>query len=388
MSDKKFSWESVIRWALIAFAAASLALGAWDAQRHTNDFQWSPSRLMWEGVNPYAAYLAHDPRIIMDQAPNYGHFLYILLAPIALMPWGLAKVAWALTNLAMLAWCARAMWRAMATPAQQRMLLLTLALICIGYPIKLTLVNGQQALLCLLGLTLMAEGKDKPWLGGLGLAILVSKYSFGVPVGLAYLLMGRWRAVLVAAGLSVGAWLFMCAWTNSPLLETLLAPLTVASRDVPVGPFDLLSVFRILNKQDLLPMQWGAAVILATNAAFFIALWLRRERLWADPVGVHRAIGAACLMSLGTIYHLSYDMAVSLFPMAALLLLDPPGGRRFQLSLGLMFLAYWLLPRFLRFLPHDPRGDAWLVALMSAGLIAFAFTLLTRRALPSPEAGH
>lgn len=376
------SWA---RWVLLMGVAVlvfgSLALGVRDALLHSNDFQWSPSRLMWQGTNPYLAHLAGDrEHIILDQAPNYGHLLYILLWPFAMLSWDWAKPAWALANLLMLGHCVQAFWSKLPQPSQRLWWLVAVALMCVGYPVKITLGNGQQAMLCLFGLTLLMQHARQPWLGGLGLAILVTKYTFGVPVGAALLLLGCFGTVAVGAALSIAGWLFLSFWTHTSPLDTLLLPMKVASQDVPVSFFDLLSVFRILEREQLLAapgaMRMAAGAILAVNAAFFAVVWWRRRALLAHPHGLTAALAGAALMSLGTIYHLGYDLVVTLFWAGALLLLRPTVGRAYKLSLLAMFLVYWSLPRVAKFLPVNPLNLDWMVALLALGLIAEAFRLV------------
>jgi Glycosyltransferase family 87 len=369
----------LLRGLLILAALGSIGAGLMDALQRSNDFQWSPTRLMWQGVNPYQAYLDHDPRLILDQAPNYGHFLYVVLAPVAALPWEWAKLVWALCNLAMFAWVAWVFWRAMDTPAQRALWYLSLALIAIGFPIKLTLSNGQQTLLCLFGLTLMLEGRDRPGVAGFGLALLMTKYSFGVPVAAAYLLTGRWRAVAIGAAWSVGGWVFLAWRTHSPVFETLFMPLVVARQDVPTSFFDLLSVGRMLDKQGSVPIQWSAAVIIGINLAYGLWQWSQRHFLAEDRWGVHRVLAASSLLSLGTIYHLGYDLAVSLFPAGVLILIDQHADRRSKMIICAIFLTYWLLPRFARFMPHDPLKQPIVVSLLSLGLVVWAFWILTGR---------
>lgn len=369
---------------LIAMVLGSLALGFKDALLHSNDFQWSPSLLMWKGVNPYLAYLAGDRvNLILDQAPNYGHLLYVLLGPFAALPWDWAKPAWALTNLLMLAFCVKAFWDRLETDQQRRWWALAVVMMCIGYPVKITLGNGQQAILCLFALTLIMTQSHRPAWSGFGLALLMAKYSFGVPVAVALVILGRLPTVLVAAAWSVFGWLFLSFWTHSSPLDTLLLPVKVASQDVPVSFFDLLSEFRILEREHLSTVRVGGAVILGVNAAFFAFLGWKRRALLAHPHGETAAVAAASLMSLGTLYHLGYDLVVCLFWAGSMLLTSHRVHASFKLGLPLMFLAYWTLPRVAKFLPVNVLTQDWMVALLACGLIAAAFhTVLSVR---SPE---
>jgi hypothetical protein len=372
-------------WLLIAAALLSLGYGFYEAVSRSNDFQWSPSRLMWQGINPYETYLTGDKSLlILDQAPNYGHFLYVILLPIALLPWALAKPVWAVVNLAFLAYCAVQCHKLMQSSAQQRWWQLALVLVCVGYPIKIAIGNGQHALLCLFGVMLALLYRDKPWLSGLGLALLACKYSFGLFIGLVMVVNGYWGSVAVGAALTLGAWLFVSLWTHSAPLSTLFQPLIVASQDVPKGFFDLTSLLRMLAAQYGLPMWVGAALIVAVNVVFFTLMWRRRHAIRQSLPHMALALGSAVMMSLGTVYHLGYDLTVSIFWIAALLMATPhriapntiaPSTKAALLAL---FLIYWTLPRAAKFLSPNPLLDPSVVALLALGLTFAGFWSLRK----------
>jgi hypothetical protein len=371
---------------LLGMAGVSLVSALVDAWHKSNDFQWSPSRLMWQGLNPYEVYLHGDRSLlILDQAPNYGQLLYVILGPIAALPWPWAKAAWAAANVGMLGWFASGIRAALPSPSQRQWWLFALVLACVGYPVKLAIGNGQQAVLCLAAVMMVWVGRDRPWLAGLGLALLACKYSFGAFVGLAMLVLGFHGAVLAGAAIYLGGWLFFSAWTHTPALAGLFQPLMVAQKDVPLGFFDLMTVGRMLSRDQGLP-NWAAGILIGLpNLAFFVLLWLRRRRAQTRPEALALALGAAVLMSLGTVYHLGYDMVASLFWVGALLVAQ--AGMRvntsFKYALAVAFVAYWSLPRLARFMgSHNPLNEPWMVGLLALGLVGAAFASL----LAMPEA--
>ena len=63
------------------------------------DFQWSPSKLVWEGINHYEYMLeGNREKIIGSQFGEYLHGLYILIYPFTLLTWENAKIAWFIFN--------------------------------------------------------------------------------------------------------------------------------------------------------------------------------------------------------------------------------------------------------------------------------------------------
>ena len=63
------------------------------------DFQWSPSKLVSEGINHYEYILdGNREKIIGSQYGEYLHGLYILIYPFTLLTWENAKIAWFIFN--------------------------------------------------------------------------------------------------------------------------------------------------------------------------------------------------------------------------------------------------------------------------------------------------
>jgi hypothetical protein len=355
-------------------AGISLVSGAVAALSYSQDFQWSPSKLMWSGVNPYEAFLSGNrAQLILDQVPNYGHLIYLLLLPIAVLPWPIAKLVWLIVNLVMFALLV-VKGHSLLPRHVRHWWWVAVVLLCIGYPVKNVLANGQQSLLCLFALGLCYQYRDRPWLAGMALAVVMSKYSFGLFIALVMLVSGYVGVVGVAALVSVCAWLFFAFWTGSDVWACLFQPLQVAQKGVPIGNFDLMSLFRILQEQRDLPPWIGSVLISAVSGAFVAMLWARRRAMRAEPQALAQALGAAVLVSLGTVFHLGYDFTVSLFFVWALLLnVSGQVGRTFMATLGGLFMLCWLLPRFGKHLSVDPFQDARVVAMYAAVLLGAAY---------------
>ena len=63
------------------------------------DFQWSPAKLAYEGINHYEYMLdGKREKIIGSQFGEYLHGLYMMLYPFTIMSWESAKIAWFILN--------------------------------------------------------------------------------------------------------------------------------------------------------------------------------------------------------------------------------------------------------------------------------------------------
>ena len=76
-----------------------------NAKKYSIDFQYSPSKLLSEGINHYKYILEgkHDyslnDKIMEHQNGEYAHGLYVLFLPFAFLDWNNAKILWAVINI-------------------------------------------------------------------------------------------------------------------------------------------------------------------------------------------------------------------------------------------------------------------------------------------------
>ena len=250
----------------------------------------------------------------------------------------------------------------------------------------MALGNGQQVLLCLAAITTLVLFESNHWIAGAALAVLMTKYSFGVFVALALVACGYLDTVAFAALISVAAWLFVSWWIHSDPWQVLLAPLHVAERDVPISRFDLSSMVRQLAKAHPAALSLGLPAIGLLDLLAFGWLFSMRRLLWRNGRFILPIVGFGVMMSLGSVYHLDYDLLGVLIGFAAWLLIEP-GAPSMLTRWGFVTLAmfYWMLPRLARFFPRtgNPFDMPWAICGFALVSIGAALLLLrqTRRAL-------
>ena len=64
------------------------------------DFQYSPTILFYEKINPYEYFLYSKTieRLIPVQYPVYAHLTYIIFFPFSYLDWSSAKLIWSIIN--------------------------------------------------------------------------------------------------------------------------------------------------------------------------------------------------------------------------------------------------------------------------------------------------
>lgn len=291
---------------LCALAAGSAAVGVGNALDTSQDFQWSPARVLASGANPYAAALTGSDQIILAQLPNYLHLLYLLLIPLGVLPFAVAKGIWAVMNLMMAVAVAMVVGRWLRLPGLQQTALV--ALLLIATPTRNVTSNGQQAMLILLCAVLAFRVARASGAGAL-LAVALTKYSFA-PIALVGLLRGRWRAVLVSAAVSAGALVVFAVVSGGPLLEVAVQPLQVSQRSVGQGVADLMTI-----ADYVVGAGAGSLVGYVAAAAGLLLFTLVAYRPIRDGDWV-LALACASLISLLCFKHLIYDF-VFLLPVLA-----------------------------------------------------------------------
>lgn len=341
------------------FALFSLVASLWNAFHRSQDFQWSPSRVLLHGSNPYEAYLSGSESIIMAQLPNYLHIVYLIVLPLAALPFAVAKVIWSALNVGMVLLVTLCLARR-ADFSRLQIFLLTCAVIS-SRPFFHGVGNGQQTPMVLLGAMVSLSASN--WRGGVGLAVLVAKYSFAPPLLAALYLRRQMRTLLIAGLVSFSALLAFGRLGSVSPTRASLQPFVVSRTATEEGIADIMSICSRIAPIDrsLLPYFVGIGLCV-------VLTWLSREAFrrvdWID------CLALASLISLMCFKHLHYDY---LFLLPVLVCAMRLGGRA-GLFLVALVLLFWY-PSW--FTPALTNGSIWsMVAGFS--LLFAAFLVLCR----------
>ena len=186
---------------------------------------WAAGRLILDGhagdLYDAAALTALQRTVIPLPIGMNGYMPYInppfaavAFAPLAALSEPVARVAWALANLALVG--AAAAWLTRGLAGRER--LLGSLMIASSYPVYHALAEGQWSILLLVaGLVAIAAARRGAWgVAGLALAVLWIKPQFIVLPLLTLILARRWRAVAGIVGAGVAAVLVALPLTGIP----------------------------------------------------------------------------------------------------------------------------------------------------------------------------
>jgi hypothetical protein len=309
---------------------------------------------LWQGSNPY--YL---PANIVANYPPHG---IVALSPLALIPEQWLAIVWALLNLVLAPLVAYAAFRVLRPGAPKRDALLPCAMFLAWAGLRTGVGNGQFTLLLLgLGLLAFVFEEKRPWLGGLFLALALSKPHIGGAFLLWALFTKRWRMSLVACALmGLGVCIFALRVAENPF-ESVRSFLAVIQQQFGHGADAQSSMaLRMVELRPLVSLfiqqeAWANRVhqlllLLLLGCAWFAALIKSRLSDWQRDVAV---LQLCCLWMLMSVFHNPYDTVLLLPVFAGLWFVSvphPAGAKRWpdhvalwalQLAMVIELPAVW-----------------------------------------------
>lgn len=351
------------------------------APEGSHDFQWTPSKDLVNGVNPYEQFISwHDqgkdsvPEHFLNHSPSYPASTYVLLSPFAHLSWEAAKLAWLCANLAFIALLLVGMQRVFPVSSPLILSLLVLSFL-IASPLRTSLGAGQHNFISLAAFIwayYFALNKNTK-LAGFLLAIAWIKYSLTFPLTLIFLRRGNYKPVLLAAAIHailtcIAAWK-VGMWPN----EFFFSSVQVVLMGDGTGFLNLIAMCMNLD----LPLPVPLAIIAAATLLVTVAMLKYKE---ADDLLVMAFLG---LFSCAVFYHHGYDFIVLLLCAWALALgkLPVTGAATTACLLAIAWVGQWFIQELSpQFGPYLTFGiDYLLVSVFYCTLFMFGRAIYSRQ---------
>lgn len=356
---------------------ASMLVALRDSLHRSQDFQWSDVHLLLQHRDPWATYLAGDPRheILLTQIPNYLHELFVLLLPFGEMSFSHAKLPWAICNLCfvgVLIWSVAKLCE--LTP---RCAWLLAIFVLVSTPFRVTIGNGQNDALALMAIGLWAWTRSQ---GARGLLLGVSyeKYSFPPVLVVFLLLRRRWKLLAASLVPPILGFLIVKTLVSTGWKTLALEPFRTAAQkgSVSAGWANITAVVQRLASgaeasSTIIMVSSLAGVILAVAMAAFFA---------SRAGSVDGRILLACLISASLIcfQHQIYDFLALIFNVAVALK-SRPGRDRTVVFCGAAY--FWYLERAFNLRIYETH----LYAIIPSFLIGLVTVVATYRLCKSTE---
>jgi alpha-1,2-mannosyltransferase len=266
------------------------------------------------------AHLAEGRRRIDPQlnlyAPysNYGPQVAAAFAPLSRLPFGTSLAVFLILTACAYAASVWLVWRFSPALGPYGALV---AILAAGSPAFFTLIRYAQLSglsLLLLSLALVALVRDRRFLAGIAIGLLVFKPQLGVVIALVMILSGEWRivsgAAVAASAELAGAWLV----GGSSVMKQYGGVLVTLARDpslVQIYPGEVHSLRGFVHLLTGSPVVVSAASVLAVVAAVWIGV-----RTWKSEMGLTMKWGLMVLLTvLASPHLLTYDLILLAIPL-------------------------------------------------------------------------
>jgi hypothetical protein len=333
--------QRVLLLLLLILAAASTSVGVRNAIHRSQDFQWSGERVLLGHVDPWAEYLRSDPghRFILSQVPNYLAILYVLIAPVGMLPMPWANGTWAACNVIFA--CVSALMASRFYGSTGSKTAGVVCLMLIATPTRTAIGNGQMGLLVLM-VWCMSLFSPVTSMRSAVSGISYLKFSFAPPLALYLMFRSGVRAVIWSMVPMAGSLVLVWLWVTGGhggigLVRMAFEPFRVAVHGFVGDPGDT-------NLMSLLGLAMtGHSAFAATAIAHVVPLALccglgylvfRRHR----KQSLQWQMAMLATMSFALFEHHSYDGVVLLLPACFAL-----GRWREWQGRGVLLLLFYLL---------------------------------------------
>lgn len=313
----------------------------------SHDFQWTPSKDVVDGIDPYRDFITWNelgndavPPHFLNQSPSYPASTYILLSPFAHFEWETAKLLWVSANLIFIGLLLIGMQKVFPVHSPTILAVLGLSFL-IASPLRISLGAGQHNFISLAAFIwayYFAHTGQNKGLAGLLLSVAWIKYSLTFPLTLIFLKRGTFKPVIIAAGIHailtcIAAWR-IGMWPH----EFFFSSVKVVLMGDGTGFLNLIALSMTLNLPLAIPLLFIGMATLAVT-------WMLYRNEEADPALVLTFLG---LFSCAVFYHHGYDFIVLLLCAWLLARGGLEGALRYSTIclLATAWVGHWLTKEF------------------------------------------
>lgn len=280
------------------------------------------------GENPYAVERFMQLYPVDAGFPLYLPMTLLVHVPFGVLPTPAAFSAYFAFSLVMLFAVAVASLAFNRIPVRATDVFLIVGILSLSRPGHWNLLVGQPVLqLVLASYVALCFANRSPIISALGLALSVTKPTFGVPIALLILAQGHYRPVLyggaIAALINAPLVLFLAesAGGTGPFLDALVKNLGTWETERVVSP--TMSIIRIdaiafISRFVGKPMSVASQIGLFVGILTVVGCILRRTAKIDDPQIQTLTIGIICLATLLCVHHQAYDLLLLTLPFIGL----------------------------------------------------------------------
>jgi len=324
----KKNYKKIFLFLLFLIALVSLSRGIYNANFSSQDFNYSPAVMAWEGKNHYL-FMLEGGDFMLNQNGEYLQALYILYYPFTLVSWEYAKITWMIINILLVFFLPVFIGKKFGL--EKYTLLILVFLFLAGTPSRSVIGNGQLGLVIMAFLIIPFYFKSFFYILISGISYI--KYNIGYLLFLYFLSRREFKKIAISLIIIFFGWVIYCYLTNSNLIDNLFQPLQLAlhlkyTSEFPYG-FSFL-------KHLFYDFKYIEHLISLLSILFSFILLFFINKLKDNNLKVSQF----CLIILFLSPHQIYDY-ILLLPLLAYSLKNFSNGKVFQINIIMILYFYF-----------------------------------------------
>ncbi len=305
------------------------------------DFQYSPTLLFKDKINPYEYFLYNDNYnlIIGSQYPVYSHAIYIFFYFFGFFDYETARLIWSLINLLIGTYVSILICN--YCKIEKKYILLIISLFFLSTPFRNCIGNGQTSLLILLCFCSVFIKNN--FLRNFFYGFSYMKYSFMPLLAFAILFKDGLKSLIVSGLFCIFGWFVFTIYLDQNIITTLFQPLYAGLKgfDDTLTRGDLYSLLSNINFFKISITHSYFLISITILVSLFVGKKISKI---TDPI---LFLNLMCIANLMIFGHLIYDYVV-LLP-TLIYSFKHLNSRRSILSIIIIFY-FWYGIRFIEYL--------------------------------------
>ena len=272
----------------------------------SSDFQYSPSILFIEKINPYKYYLYNDysDGIIGAQYPIYSHATYVLFSVFKYFSWEITKIIWACINIIFSVLIIKIIISKVKLDKYSAILIASIFFM--STPFRNCLSNGQHTFLILIAYCGIFFSNN--YIRNFTLGISYIKYSF-MPI-LSFFIFFRdgIKGFIISGLFCTFGWVLFSYYLDENLFSTIFQPVESGLKgfDTTLARGDLYTILNYFGNIFLFSQTKLFTIIIILLVSLFFGKQISKIK---DPVLIFSLL---MIVNLFTFGHLIYDYIVLL----------------------------------------------------------------------------
>ena len=272
----------------------------------STDFQYSPTLLFKEKINPYEYFLYNGDidRIIGVQYPVYSHATYIFFYFFSFFDYETSRLIWSLINIFISLIVGIILGN--SCKIEKKYILLIISLFFISTPFRNCIGNGQTSLLILLFFCSVFIKNN--FFRNFFLGFSYMKYSFMPLLAFAILFKDGFKSLIISGLFCIFGWIVFSIYLDQNIISTMLQPLYAGLEgfDHTLTRGDLYSLLSNINYFKISNVHTYFLPIIIIIISLFIGKKISKI---SDPI---LFLSLMCISNLMIFGHLIYDYVVLL----------------------------------------------------------------------------